>query len=97
MTDLHERLVAALHEVRARTPRECDGNCWTTSGYERITMHSQMCEVRYIARVDARVATCVEAFGRHLLEHVHEHVTWDGHFEAGLAAFLAAAAQEDGL
>ena len=59
MTDLQARLVAALHEVRQQTPRECDLRCinWDEVDVE----HSDSCSARWTARVDARVATCVEA------------------------------------
>ena len=102
MTDLVARLVAAIQQVRTSTPRECDFNCAVRrieSTSEHIPWsHSVACNERHGARVDARLAACVEA----MLESVH--YTWhlntgedfsDTATREGLAAFLAAAAQKE--
>ena len=92
MSDLSARVVAALHEVRQKTPRECDN--WCRSIYATgAALHSDACWGRLAASVDARTATCVEAyrFAGMWCGATHGHGFND---KAGLAAFLAAAAQE---
>jgi hypothetical protein len=52
------RVVAAIKQVRASTPRECDGWCRT---YGTGVLHSYACWKRWLARVDAALARAVEA------------------------------------
>ena len=88
MTDLQARLVAAMQQVRTSTPRECDERCGRDSD------HTDACWERSAARVDARLAACVEAAIEATIwpltddEQSHERAD-------ALAAFLAAAAQEE--
>ena len=89
MTDLHARLVAAIQQVRQQTPRECSLGCVPPT-------HSMWCEERHGARVDARLAACVEAMMEAAIgapegRRVHAYTLR----ESGLAAFLAAAAQKE--
>ena len=109
MSDLRTQLVAAVQQVRTSTPRECDEWCETIadSGFDGLVSHSNACVERWAARVDARLAACVEATieaagtaqRRSLAFLLDPTAMDDSHivsFEAaGLAAFLATAAQED--
>ena len=88
MTDLQARLVAALHEVRARTPHDVDCNSFRISGEHHGMPLWLACNCPWAARVDARLAACVEA-GMTAAAYA-EAAT-----EAALAAFLAAAAQKE--
>jgi len=100
VSDLRTQLVAAVQQVRTSTPRECSLGCVPPT-------HSMWCEERFGARVDARLAVCVEAAieaagtaqRRSLAFLLDPTAMDDSHivsFEAaGLAAFLATAAQED--
>jgi len=101
--DLQAQVRAALEQVRTSTPRECDEECGFGHG------HSYACDARCTARVDARLAVCVEAAieaagtaqRRSLAFLLDPTAMDDSHivsFEAaGLAAFLAAAAQKERL
>ena len=86
MTDLHARLVAAIQQVRTTTPRECLLGCMPN-------VHSPWCDERWAARVDARLAACVEA----AIECAYlsgDDSPPSAHHRA-VAAFLAAAAQKE--
>ena len=99
MTDLSARLAAAIQQVRTSTPRECD------DGLCRVGLvHSVDCDERWATRVDARLAACVEAAMTDAIETAMPqyhgdgsvtHESRDTSYEAGLAAFLAAAAQKE--
>jgi len=96
MTDLHARLVAAIQQVRTTTPRECLLGCMPN-------VHSPWCDERWAARVDARLAACVEASWHVAIARCIENVATGDYvppkkapaIDAGLAAFLAAAAQKE--
>ena len=98
MTDLQARLVAALNQVRTSTPHGLDCRFGDT-GFGALTYR---CACGWQARVDARLAACVEAM---LLAGAERAIApWaaallsgdeQAVIEAGLAAFLAAAAQEE--
>ena len=102
MTDFGAQVRAAIQQVRTSTPRECSLGCVPPT-------HSMWCEERFGARVDARLAVCVEAAieaagtaqRRSLAFLLDPTAMDDSHivsFEAaGLAAFLAAAAQKERL
>jgi len=85
MSALHARLTAAIQQVRTSTPRECD--CY-------VRNHSASCNEQWAARVDARLAACVEVMIREVRTEDPADSTVKRN-EAGLAAFLAAAAQEE--
>ena len=98
MTDLQARVVAAIQQVRTSTPRECDEWCETIadSGFDGLVSHSNACVERWAAKVDARLAACVEAMLEAAIcapegRRVHAYTLR----EAGLAAFQAAAAPEE--
>ena len=106
MTYLVAHVVAAIQQVRASEPRKCD-ECYT-GGVFWPARHTYACEARWAAKVDARLAACVEAMHevgkqayRALLQPAPDRTgmrdvfTGSGYDEAGLAAFLAAAAQEE--
>ena len=98
---------AALQQVRERTPRECDVVCKTTDYFAPLIVHSEACTDDWTARVDARLAACVEAGFLAVAELVAEadclmattpderklQAMYKAADEAGLAAFLAAASQ----
>ena len=93
MTDLHARLVAEIQQVRTTTPRECLLGCMPN-------VHSPWCDERWLARGDARLAACVEAMldatGATMQQHPENAwITLAAGEAAGLAAFLAAAAQKE--
>ena len=100
MTALVARLVAAIQQVRQETPH--DATC-----EPHIPEHDwKSCTCDWAARVDARLAACVEAYGRAALERDRELLAMAHHYgiwarqdrspeEAGLAAFLAAAEEGD--
>ena len=110
MTALVARLVAAIQQVRTSTPRECDEWCATIAedGTDAAT-HSDACWLRWAERVDAQLAACVETGFAAAYPGGLNAVAADdligGAFtkpnvfqaarEAGLAAFLAAAAQKE--
>ena len=97
MTDLHARLMAAIQQVRTSEPHDVD--CYAPSWFA--------CNCPRAERVDARLAVCVEAAieaagtaqRRSLAFLLDPTAMDDSHivsFEAaGLAAFLAAAAQKE--
>ena len=119
MTDLSERLVAAIQQVRTSTPHApmCRSLCtddvfkwakalgalatdvtgWTTDLYWAIRRSGELCTCDWQSRVDARLAACVEAALLEAVDSAFQNVngrpfkTWQ---DDGLAAFLAAAAQE---
>ena len=116
MTDLQARLVAAIQQVRTSTPHTpgCPARCGTWQilalggEHERFALACggpEVCD--WAARVDARLAVCVEAAieaagtaqRRSLAFLLDPTAMDDSHivsFEAaGLAAFLAAAAQKE--
>jgi hypothetical protein len=106
MSDLQARVVAALHEVRTSTPRPCDEYCDDGGPLPSPRWHSAGCNERWAARVNARLAACVEAGFLAVAELVMEADVPIGHEvalqkmyaaadKAGLAAFLAAAAQKE--
>jgi len=93
-------LVAALHEVRARTPRECDNGCAEetrspAAPWHAIRNHSMRCDERWTSRVDARVATCVEAGWVAAIPKSFTPIHYARALNEALAAFLAAAAQKE--
>ena len=101
MTDLHARLVAAIQQVRDRMPH--DPEClWDVLTVDRGGITLRACTCDWAARVDARLAVCVEAAidaadqeGADAMNAAHlAHEYHGDSLEAGLAAFLAAAAQE---
>jgi len=95
MTDLVARLVAAIQQVRASEPRKCD-ECYT-GGVFWPARHTDACEARWAAKVDVRLAACVEAYGRALWKGAggfSDDSDWRPAKKAAVAAFLAAAAQE---
>jgi len=105
--DVQAQVRAAIQQVRTSTPRECDEWCATIAedGTDAAT-HSDACWLRWAERVDARLAVCVEAamfagatsaWNRALVTRGRQstEVTNQGISDAGLAAFLAAAAQEE--
>jgi len=106
VTDLSARLVAALHEVRARTPHDVDCNSFRISGEHHGMPLWLACNCPWAARVDARLAACVEAYGEAVGLTAWQNGAAKGDdprfargpvdpYEAGLAAFLAAAAQKE--
>jgi len=86
MTDLHARVVAALHEVRESElhKRDCDLHRFGGMG----------CTCDWQKRVDARDATCVEA-AIDAAARAPFGLSLPGTIDDGLAAFLAAAAQKE--
>ena len=96
MSDLQARLVAAIQQVRQQTPRECSLGCCYGA-------HSERCDERWLARGDARLAACVEASWPAAIARCIENVATGDYvppkkapaIDAGLAAFLAAAAQKE--
>ena len=86
MTDLVSRLVAAIQQVRTTTPRECLLGCMPN-------VHSPWCDERWAARVDARLAVCVEAAIKAAAEAPFG-LSAPATMDDGLAAFLAAAQKE---
>ena len=103
MTDLQARVVAALHEVRARTPHDVGCNSFRISGEHHGMPLWLACNCPWAARVDARLAACVEAaitaagfkgYWAHQVGRSRPLVQLDAE-AAGLAAFLAAAAQKE--
>jgi len=94
MTDLVARLVAALHEVRTSTPRECDEHCRT--GGDFLWHHGLACDVRFNTRVDARLAAAmwIGMVAAANAEAAFQRGEGGAPEEAAVAAFLAAAAQE---
>jgi len=105
MSDLQARLVAAIQSIRTSTPRECDEWCETIadSGFDGLVSHSNACVERWAARVDARLAACVEASWHVAIARCIENVATGDYvppkkapaIDAGLAAFLVAAAQKE--
>jgi len=110
VTDFGAQVRAAIQQVRERTPRECDAWCETVrdSGIDGV-LHSEACTCDWQARVNARLAACVETGFAAAYPGGLNAVAADdligGAFtkpnvfqaarEAGLAAFLAAAAQKE--
>ena len=99
MTALVARLVAAIQQVRQQTPHAA--TCATRSA---ATLLSYACTCDREQRVDARLAACVEAAMQETAEAAIPHYGAHGEdiyesfpviCEAGLAAFLAAAAQKE--
>jgi len=98
MTDLQARLVAAIQQVRTSTPRECGQ--WCSVGW-----HSHECDAHWVAASDARLAACVEASWHVAIARCIENVATGDYvppkkapaIDAGLAAFLAAAAQKENV
>ena len=103
MTDLHARLMAAIQQVRQETPHVAP--CYYAHDLNDLGAH--VCTCSRAERVDARLAACVEAAieaagtaqRRSLAFLLDPTAMDDSHivsFEAaGLAAFLAAAAQKE--
>jgi hypothetical protein len=89
MSDLQARLVAAIQQVRQQVQHTEDCH-WAMQGPSA----PPGCICNREGRVDARLAACVEAYGRGGMwcAVTHRHGFDD---ESGLAAFLAAAAQEE--
>ena len=94
MSALHARLTAAIQQVRTSTPRECGSECYSSTRDEYRPMHSALCDSRWVIRVDARLAACVEVMIREVRTEDPADSTVKRN-EAGLAAFLAAAAQKE--
>jgi len=96
MTDLHARVVAAIQQVRDRTPRKCDNWCYPNTRDEYAPMHSQRCDTQWAERVDARLAACVEALLDNVRHKSYRATSGDIAVEQAfaaeqaLAAFLAA-------
>ena len=71
---------------------------WTTDLYWAIRRSGELCTCDWAARVDARLAACVEAalVGESVRAFAFDAAETERRVirEAGLAAFLAAAAQE---
>ena len=102
MTDLSERLVAAIQQVRTSTPHKD----WCVSlaplyhlqhDGSAIQWQRNACTCDWLKRVDARLAVCVEAA---IKATINAAGSWteqpaSAAVEAGLAAFLAAAAQKE--
>ena len=104
MTDLVARVVAAIQQVRTSTPH--DAECIVLSqarfsggGHE----FGVACNCTWTERVDARLAACVEASWHVAIARCIENVATGDYvppkkapaIDAGLAAFLAAAAQKE--
>jgi len=96
---LHARLVAAIQQVRTSTPHvNCRMNIQVGGRDEFLS-----CDCDWAARVDARLAACVEAAmkaadqeGADAMNAAHlAHEYYGDSLEVGLAAFLAAAAQKE--
>jgi hypothetical protein len=103
VTDLQASLVAAIQQVRTSTPRECDYLCLAARQVVgRSDIHSTACDERWQVKADARLAACVDAAieasgqeGADAMNAAHLAHEYHGDSqEAGLAAFLAAAAQK---
>jgi len=96
VSDLRTQLVAAVQQVRTSTPRECERYAYCDDGPSLSgRWHAQACNEQWAERVDARLAVCVEAML--VAANQEPPAGWIGPnpFTRGLAAFLAAAAQED--
>jgi len=99
MTDLQTQLVAAIQQVRARTPHVAP--CYYAHDLNDLGAH--VCTCSRDGRVDARLAACVEASWHVAIARCIENVATGDYvppkkapaIDAGLAAFLAAAAQEE--
>jgi len=111
VSDLRTQLVAAVQQVRTSTPRECERYAYCDDGPSLSgRWHAQACNEQWAERVDARLAVCVEAMldvavpdlpedctaspTQHAIDQ-YERIARNEVRLAGLAAFLAAAAQED--
>jgi len=100
VSPLQAQVRAALQQVRASTPREGECDEWCAASYDQQATHSDACCSRWAQRVDARLAVCVEAM---LSVGIREATLvalgpandYASAWEAGLAAFLAAAAQKE--
>jgi len=105
MTDLQARVMAAIQQVRGRTAHalRCDllkaPSVWAVIERGHNAKPEWVvvgCSCDWAARVDARLAACVEAMMEAAIgapegRRVHAYTLR----ESGLAAFLAAAAQEE--
>jgi len=95
--NIQAQVRAAIQSIRTSTPRECDERCGRDSD------HTDACWERSAARVDARLAACVEASWHAAIARCIENVATGDYvppkkapaIDAGLAAFLAAAAQKE--
>jgi hypothetical protein len=104
MTDLVARVTAAIQQVRDRTAHalRCDllkaPSVWAVIGREHDAKPEWVvvgCSCDWQARVDARLAACVEASWGAVDVQARADESFDTVDEAGLAAFLAAAAQKE--
>jgi len=91
MTDLQARLVAAIQQVRASTLHVAP--CYYAHDLNDLGAH--VCTCSRAERVDARLAACGEAAIVATMRRADNENYLQTPVEAGLAAFLAAAAQEE--
>ena len=101
MTDLQARLVAAIQQVRTSEPHDAhcaalvDPHSGDDDDFVMRLASRGPCDCSWAARVDARLAACVEAML--VAANQEPPAGWIGPnpFTRGLAAFLAAAAQKE--